>query len=220
MVDWIATWNWMRVELQRVEDERDRFDHAFAAASKSSLLDKATASVEYARALCRFLSRTREHGVFDAILESVGHQDPVRAQLLQRLGEFLREEEILLERARLKPEVLGDIMKDMRAVTRPPYPSVPKDLWDKHLQQAIDTACHFPKSGVLLAARNMADYVMETRKKHKWVYVAVVGTVDGLSAAVDPTVIGTAKVSAYVAALMGIGQKGEGGGDPPPGFYA
>jgi len=87
-------------------------------------------------------------------------------------------------------------------------------VWDKNLKEAIGVACNFAKAGMVLVARNMLDYVQQVRKKHKWVYVAVVATVDGISAAVDPTFVGTAKVSGWVAALMG-GHEAD-SGDPPP----
>lgn len=61
----------------------------------------------------------------------------------------------------------------------------------------------------------MFDYVQQVLKKHKWVYVAMVGTVDGMSAAVDPTIVGTAKVSGWVAALIGAPEANS-RGDPPP----
>jgi len=66
MADWVATWNWMQIEFQHVEDARIEFDEVFVSTSKSSRLEKANASVEYAKALCRFLSKARDHGVFDA----------------------------------------------------------------------------------------------------------------------------------------------------------
>ena len=137
----------------------------------------------------------------------------MREQLVKRLGEFLREEEILLERAGLKPEKVQEVMKDIRAVTQPPYPRVPQDLWNKHIKQAIDVACNFPKSSVLLVTHNIFDYVNEVRKKYKWVSVVVVGTVDGLSAVVDPTVIGTApKICGPTSPmLMGVGHQGRRG---------
>lgn len=219
-MDWVANWNWMQGELKQLEDARIVFDAAFDPTAKRSRLDKANAAVGFSRSLCHFLSRVRDRGVFDAIQQSQGDQGEVREQLVKRLGEFLREEEILLERAGLKPEKVQEVMKDIRAVTQPPYPRVPQDLWNKHIKQAIDVACNFPKSSVLLVTHNIFDYVNEVRKKYKWVSVVVVGTVDGLSAVVDPTVIGTAKISAYVAMLMGVGHKGEGGGDNPPDLSA
>jgi hypothetical protein len=214
MADWVATWNWMQIEFQHVEDARIEFDEAFGSTSKSSRLEKANASVEYAKALCRFLSKARDHGVFDSILESQGTSNQLRDELASRVAEFLREEEILMERAKLKPESIAAILKDMRNVTQPPYYRVTKDLWDRHLKEAIGVACNFAKAGMVLAARNMFDYVQQVRKEHKWVYVAVVATVDGISAAVDPTFVGTAKVSGWVAALMG-GHDAD-SGDPPP----
>ena len=168
-----------QIEFQHVEDARITFDEAFVSTSKSSRLEKANASVEYAKAMCRFLSKARDHGVFDAILESQGTSNQLRDELASRVAEFLHEEE-LAGAGQLKPESIAGILKDMRSVTQPPYNRVTKDLWDKHLKEAIGVACNFAKVGMVLVARNMFDYVQQVRKKHKWVYVAVVATVDGL----------------------------------------
>jgi len=215
MMDWVSAWNWMQVELMHVEQARETFDAAFDPASKATRLDKANAAVEFSRYLCHFLTGVREKGVFDAMHLSQGEQDQARDQLVNRLDEFLAFEEFLLERAGLKREKARAVMQDVRAIARPTYPHIPKDIWDKRVKQAIDVACLFPKSGVLLVTRNIFDYVSEVRKKYKWVTVAVVGTVDGLSTIIDPTTVGSAKVSYYIAMLMGMEHKG--GEDSPPG---
>jgi hypothetical protein len=217
VMDLNAIWTMMQSEFERLHDARQAFDAAFDPAAGQSRLERARAAVEFAQDLCRFMTKARERGVFDALLDSPNDQSEARDQLLAQLDECLRVEAILLERAGVKADNVRSLMDDIRAVARPPYPIVAADLWSRHVDEAIGVACNFPRSAVLLEAGNLVDYVQALRTKYRWVVGAMVGVADILTAMQDPTLIGAAKVSKYLAVLMSIGHEGSADG---PGMSA
>ena len=215
-MDWTQIWTLMQGEHRRLNDARSVFDAAYADEKARSSLAAAQAAVEFARDLCRFMTTFERRGVFEALLQSPQSQSEARDQLVHDLGECLRVEAVLLERAGLNPGEVRALIDDVRAIARPPYPILAADLWQKHVDAAIGAACNFPGSAVLLKATNGWDYVQGVRKKYQWVGAAVIGTANILTAAHDPTLLAAAKVSKYLATLLAIGHQGHAEGPGVP----
>jgi hypothetical protein len=214
MQKWDDIWRSMQADYQRLQDSRVLFDAAFKKKRSHLSVEAAQAAVDFAQELCRFLNKFAQRGVFDALLESPASQSEARDHLIGQLQECLRVEAVLLERAGLKPEQVQPLMDDIRAIAHPPYPTLAGDLWQKHVDAAVAVACNFPRSSIVLMADNAWDYVQDLRKKYQWVSAAVVGVANMVTASQDPTLVAATKVSKYLAVLLAVGHRGEGG---PPG---
>lgn len=205
LIDWNATWNEMKFDHQRLEDDKRLFDDVFCRPDDAGRVAKAEASVTFARELCRFLTKYRDMGVFDAILDPPEDQAEARVRVAEHLQDVLRDELELLERAGLPRDSAKSLLDESLQMFRPPYPIVSQDVWTKRVDEGIGAACKVPRTAVLLLAENLTDYVKTFSRKHGLATTLVIGTANIVLLKFDPTLILPTKVSKYLAVLVGHG---------------
>ncbi len=201
--EWNTLWNKMKVDYTRLQDHKEEFDEVFSPTTAHSRVQQAEACAMFAQDLCRFLTKYRDQGVFEALLDPSIAQIEARTKLQEQLQDALHYEAVLLERAGLAPERAQALVDDIERNIHPPYPIVERDIWNGHVNAGIDVVCKVPRTAVLLLAENLFDYTRLFAKKHGLAIAAIVGTANIILLNIDPTLILPTKVSKYLAVLVG-----------------
>jgi hypothetical protein len=210
MTDWTSTWNVMQREFQRVEDARAEFDAVFADGAGSTRLAQAQAAVDFAKALCRFMTTCDQRGVFAAMIDTDPGQVAARKALLDDYEKCLRDERALIIRAGVKAPLADALLDEIRRMGTPPYPGLQPDIWRHHVAKAQAIACKFPGSALLLLATNLRDYVQELSKPYGVAKGAMVAGANIKVALLDPTLVSSVGISMLLGWLLGSGQRGSG----------
>jgi len=202
MPDWERNWNSLRIQFMRLQDEMTATDKVLTRRDAGSW-DRAGALRSAADALCKFLSRCRDEGVFQEIAEDVS-ANVFKERLLAELETVLRQEEEVLQLAKFDPESAQLLMQDVKRIMEGKWRVEPMSAAALvgRAEAAISAACSFPGSDVLVLAKNFGDWVLEIDRKYHIAIAVVLAGANVVVATHMPEPFFATKVSKLIAGLL------------------
>ena len=201
--NWTELWNALRIDYLRLQDEMAAHD-AVLSRREASSWDRAGALKEAAAGLCRFLGSCRKRGLFEDIASAADDAAKQKDELLQMLETVLRQEEQVLAMAGFDALSAGAMTRDVEAFMAGKWRAEPlaKAVWLQHVDDAIDEVCRFPKSEVLVLARDFGDWVGSITKKFNLASGIVIAGANAVYATNIPEPLTATKFSKLIGFLL------------------
>lgn len=198
--DWKALWNGLRVDFLRLQDEMQVLERVLTDREASSW-DRAGALADVSASLCRFLTKCRDHRVFDDIADDARAVSPARDELMSNLATVLRQEEAVLREAGFNEATAAALLEGLEAVMAGKWQLEPlaKLVWMRKVEAAIDGICHFPKSEILVLARDFGNWVADVSKKYKVARGVMIAGANAVFVANIPEPFSATKFSKLIA---------------------
>lgn len=164
--NWTELWDALRLDYVRLQDEMLALEAVLTRRDASSW-ERAGVLKDAASSLCRFLGSCRKRGLFEDIALAADDISSQKDELLRTVATVLRQEETVLTEAGFGQQSASAMLRDLESFMAGNWHAEPlaKAVWLKHVDSAIDEACHFPKSEILVLAKDFGKWVTSASKK-------------------------------------------------------
>jgi hypothetical protein len=211
--DWKRLWNAVQIDFRRLQDEMQAMEEVLTSPAASSW-DRAGALTGVSASLCRFLALCRDQGVFEDIADDALAISADKDALLGNIATVLRQEETVLKEGGFEAHKAAALMQDVESIMAGQWHVEPlaKVAWMRHVEAAIGDICHFPKSEILVLAKDFGNWVADVYKTYNIATGVIIAGANAVFAAQIPEPFTATKFSKLIAFLF-IGASVAGSGE-------